>query len=168
MFLKKYKEYEDKGYWFIPYGNYMINNLGTMQTHRWTPAFHTQTNLIDTLNSYFAVLCSSDKNFISKKVRIGSRSGNPADSVYGTKEELENWHYFVYNNKLPVFINICLTIDEHNNSREYVPWLVDKKYTDKEIYKILNITEEEQELIDKIIKNFDKDSKFGKRLFNVE
>lgn len=166
--LKKYKDYENKGYWFIPYANYMINNLGTMQTHRWTPAFHTKTKLLDTLNSFFAVLCSQDSNSITQNIKIGTRSGNPSDSLYGSKEELENWQYFVYNNKLAVFINICLTIDEHNNSREYIPWLVDKKYTDEEIYKLLDITKEEQELIDKTIKNFDKDSKFGKRLFSVE
>ena len=82
-----------------------------------------------------------------------------------TKEEIENWYHFVYTNKLPVFINICLTIDEHNNSKEYVPWLVDKKYTDEEIYNLLNINKEEQELIDKTLLNYDKDSQFGKRLF---
>lgn len=165
--LKKYKEYEDKGYWFVPYGNYMINNLGTMQSHGWTPAFHTKNHLLDTLNSYFAVLCSSNKDSISQKVHIGSRSGNASDSVYGTKEEIENWYHFVYTNKLPVFINICLTIDENNNSKEYVPWLVDKKYTDEEIYNLLNINKEEQELIDKTLLNYDKDSQFGKRLFSL-
>ena len=166
--LKKYKEYENKGYYFIPYGNYMINNLGTMQTHGWTPSFHTKTHLLDTLNSYFAVLCTSDKSKINNKVHIGTRSNNPVDSVYGTKEEIENWYNFVYNNKLPVFVNICLTIDENNNSREYIPWLVDKKYTDEEIYKLLDITKEEQELIDKTIKKFDINTNWCKKLLNNE
>ena len=166
--LKKYKDYENKGYWFIPYANYMINNLGTMQSHKWTNSYHIKTKLLDTLNSFFSVLCDPNLNYIKEKVMIGLRSGNPKDSVYGSKEELENWHYFVYNNKLPLFVNICLTIDENNNSREYVPWLVDKKYTDEEIYKLLDINEKEQELIDKTIKNFNKDSEFGKRLFSVE
>jgi len=162
--LKKYKEYEDKGYYFLRYSNYMINNLGTMMTHKWTNAFHIKTKNIDTLSCMFEVL--ANRKDIENKIYT-SKKGNPCDCVYGTKEELENWKYFVYNNKLPLFINICLTIDEHNNSRNYAPWLVDKKYTDEEIYKLLNITKKEQELIDKTIKNFDKDSDFGKELFKL-
>ena len=165
---KKYKEYESKGYWFLPYGKYMLNNLGTTKTNKWTSGFHTKNDLIDTLNSYFEVSCTRHKERLSTKVYIGTRSNNPFDSVYGTKEQMENWYYFVYNNKLPLFVNICLTIDEQNNSREYVPWLVDKKYTDEEIYEKLNITKEEQKLIDATIKKFDKDTAFGRKLFGVE
>lgn len=166
--IKKYNDYENKGYWFLPYGNYMINNLGTMQTHRWTNAFHMKTNLIDTLNSYFVVLASPKiEELTYNVVPKGIKSGGPKDSVYGKKKELENWQYFAYHNKLPLFIAICLTIDENNNNREYVPWLTDKQYTDEEIYKLLNINKEEQHLIDETIKKFDKDSEFGKRLFSV-
>lgn len=162
----KYQDYENKGYWFLPYANYMINNLGTMQTHRFTNAFHYKTKNIDTLNSYFAVFGSYKENELTYNfVKKGVKSGSPCDSVYGSKNELENWQYFIYNNKLPLFIGICLTIDEHNNSREYTPWLVNKKYTDEEIYKLLNITKEEQELINKTIKNFDLHSPFGKQYF---
>lgn len=144
----------------------MINNLGTMQTHRWTPAFHTKTNNIDTLNSYFSVAADPNKS-ITEKVYVTQR-GNTSDSVYGTKKELENWWNFIYTNKLPLFVNICLTIDEQNNSREYLPWLVDKEYSDDEVYKKLGITKEEQNLIDKTIQKFDKDSEFGKKLFSIE
>ena len=166
--LKKYKDYEDKGYYFLRYSNYMLHNLGGVsKCGHFTPASEHKGKLIDTLISYFEVL-ALNKDLVYNKVPRGVQKNNISDATFGTKEELENWQYFVYNNKLAVFINICLTIDEHNNSREYIPWLVDKKYTDEEIYKLLDITEEEQELIDKTIKNFDKDSKFGKRLFSVE
>ena len=83
--------------------------------------------------------------------------------LYGTKEELENWKYFVFNNKLPLFLNIILTIDQHNNSYNYVPWITDKHYTDDEIYKILNISHEEKELVDKTILKFERNSEWFKK-----
>ena len=167
--IKKYKDYEDKGYYFLRYGNYMINSLGRIANggHKFTDSIEIKGKLLSGLSSYYDVLAKRNNNLSYNKVERGSKSGSVVDCTYGSKEELENWHYFVYNNKLPLFINICLTIDEHNNSREYVPWLVDKKYTDEEIYKLLDITKEEQKLIDKTINNFDKDSDFGKRLYNV-
>ena len=73
--------------------------------------------------------------------------------ISGTYEELENWKYYIYNNKLPLFINICININQNNTGKEYLPWITDRKYTDEEIYKLLNLTEEEIELIDKTIKN---------------
>ncbi len=83
--------------------------------------------------------------------------------VYGTKDELENWKYFVFNNKLPLFLNIVLTINQHNNSKDYVPWFTNKKYTDSEIYKILNINNIEQLLINKIIIKFERNNTWFKR-----
>ena len=83
--------------------------------------------------------------------------------LYGTKEELENWKYFAFNNKLPLFLNIILTIDQHNNSYNYVPWITDKHYTDDEIYKILNINKDEQLLINLVIKKFERNSEWFKR-----
>ena len=83
--------------------------------------------------------------------------------LYGTKEELENWKYFAFNNKLPLFLNIILTIDQHNNSYNYVPWITDKHYTDDEIYKILNISHEEKELVDKTILKFERNSEWFKK-----
>ena len=85
------------------------------------------------------------------------------ECVYGTKEELENWKYFAFNNKLPLFLNIILTIDQHNNSYNYVPWITDKHYTDDEIYKILNISHEEKELVDKTILKFERNSEWFKK-----
>ena len=89
--------------------------------------------------------------------------GKIADNIYGTKSELENWKYFIFNNKLPLFINIVLTIDQHNNSKEFLPWLVDKKYTDKEIYAKFNLTKDEISLIDATLKKFERNSPWFKR-----
>ena len=86
-----------------------------------------------------------------------------ADNIYGTKEELENWKHFIFNNKLPLFLNIVLTFDQHNNSKEFLPWLVDKQYTDDEINKLFGFTDEEIKLIDTTIKKYERNSPWFKR-----
>lgn len=83
--------------------------------------------------------------------------------TYGTKEELENWKYFAYNNKLSLFINCCLSISQHNYSKEFLPWLVDKRYTDEEINQLFGFTDEEIQLIDKTIKKFEYNTPWFKR-----
>lgn len=106
---------------------------------------------------------------VPKKLKPGSNYTNPkysdtnADCVYGTKQELENWKHFIFNNKLPLFINIVLTIDQHNNSKEFLPWLVDKQYTDEEIYAKFNLTQDEIDLIDATLKKFERNSPWFKR-----
>ena len=86
-----------------------------------------------------------------------------ANCVYGTYEEMVNYKHYVLNNTLPLFINICMTIDQHNNSLKYVPWLVDKQYTDEEIYSLFGFTKEEINLIEKTIRKFERYSPFFKR-----
>lgn len=89
--------------------------------------------------------------------------GTCADCITGTKEELENWKHFVFNNKLPLFINIVMTIDQHNNSMPYVPWLVDKLYTDDEINKLFGFTDDEIAFMDRTIVKFERYSPWFKR-----
>ena len=83
--------------------------------------------------------------------------------LYGTKDELENWKYFVFNNKLPLFLGISLITDQNNTVKQYVPWITDNQYTDDEIYKMLNINKNEQLLINLVIKKFERNSKWLKR-----
>lgn len=90
-------------------------------------------------------------------------SDKHSTQLYGTRQELENWKHFIFNNKLPLFLNIALTIDQHNNSKPYLPWLVDKQYTDEEINELLGFTEEEIKLIDKTIKKYERNSPWFKR-----
>lgn len=90
-------------------------------------------------------------------------SDKNATQLYGTQTELENWKHFIFNNKLPLFLNIVLTIDQHNNSKEFLPWLVDKQYTDDEINKLFGFTDEEIKLIDTTIKKYERNSPWFKR-----
>lgn len=96
----------------------------------------------------------------SKVIRYSDKN---ADCIYGTKQELEDWKHFIFNNKLPLFLNIVLTIDQNNNSKEFLPWLVDKKYTDEEINQMFGFTEEEIQLIDSTLKKFERNSPWFKR-----
>lgn len=115
----------------------------------------------------FANKFNEISNTILKRVKRGSTIGEltdkNADCIYGTKEELENWKHFIFNNKLPLFLNIVLTIDQHNNSTEFLPWLVDKQYTDDEINKLFDFTDEEIKLIDTTIKKYERNSPWFKR-----
>ena len=88
---------------------------------------------------------------------------NSVNNVYGTKQELENWKHFNFNNKLPLFINIVMTIDQHNYSREFLPWMVDKQYTDEEINTLFGFTDEEIKLMDDTLKKFERNSPWFKR-----
>ena len=126
-----------------------------------TSAWHYKNNDISSIPHWRMdagkhILCDRWENgkFIKGKV---------ADNIYGTKEELENWKHFIFNNKLPLFINIVLTIDQNNNSKEFLPWLVDRKYTDEEIYAKFNLTEDEIALIDATLKKFERNSPWFKR-----
>ena len=124
--------------------------------------------------SFISPTLNISRNDISNKIhkaaaRGGSVKGkikltnNDASCIYGTKQELENWKYYISNNSLPLFINICMTIDQHNNSLTYVPWLVDKKYTDQEIYNMFSFTNEEIKLIEITIKKYERYSPWFKR-----
>ena len=83
--------------------------------------------------------------------------------LYGSKQELENWKHFIFNNKIPLFTSIVLVIDQNNTTVDVLCWLTDKQYTDDEIYKLLNITKEEQDFIDKTLKKYERNSPWFKR-----
>ena len=89
--------------------------------------------------------------------------GSIADCLFGTREELENWKHFIFNNKLPLFLNIVLTIDQHNNSKPFLPWFVDRQYTDDEINQILGFTDDEIAMINSTIKKYERNSPWFKR-----
>ena len=105
------------------------------------------------------------KNTLHYAMSTGSNKETDkiADNLYGTKEELENWKHFIFNNKIPLFCSIVLVIDQHNTSKDVLCWLTDKQYSDNEIYKLLNITKEEQEFIDKTLKKYERHSPWFKR-----
>ena len=109
-------------------------------------------------------------NIIPKKAaRGGSSKGkvkltnNPAKCIYGSQEELINWKHFVFKNSLPLFINMAIIIDQNNSVLQFIPWLVDKQRTDKEIYDMFSFTDEEINLIETTIKKFERNSPWFKR-----
>lgn len=107
-------------------------------------------------------------NGIQETPHLGLDSGKHltnkiTTNIYGNRRELENWKHFIFNNKLPLFLNIVLTIDQNNNSKDFLPWLVDKQYTDDEINKLFGFTDEEIKLIDTTIKKYERNSPWFKR-----
>lgn len=131
--------------------------------------------MMDTRNGKYAIsylapaFSQVDENIYSEvpfaKKRGASKelSDHEANCVYGTADELENWKFNVKNIKLLLFLNIVLTIDQNNCSKEFLPWLVDRKYTDEEINKMFGFTEEEIALIDRTIKKYERNSPWFKR-----
>lgn len=177
--MKMHTTKEDKGseYWYIPYTDlcgvtpmavsairptscdtnerYVLTNSGDFYKVYTSNAFHSSYN-ID--NKIAKSMCRGGSTSTTKKF-----SDKNADCIYGTQTELENWKHFIFNNKLPLFLNIVLTIDQHNNSKDFLPWLVDKQYTDDEINKLFGFTDEEIRLIDITIKKYERDSPWFKR-----
>ena len=86
-----------------------------------------------------------------------------ADCLYGTKQELENWKHFVFNNKIPLFTSIVLVISQNNRVKDIMPWITDKQYTDDELYEMLGINEDEQKFIDRTIQKYERHSPWFRR-----
>lgn len=126
------------------------------------PLFY-DNNDISVIEPYYTTAYHLKNNEISVTPILVTNSDKIADNIYGTQTELENWKHFIFNNKLPLFLNIVLTIDQHNNSKDFLPWLVDKKYTDDEINKLFNFTDDEIKLIDTTIKKYERNSPWFKR-----
>ena len=111
----------------------------------------------------FPYMCSIDN--VPMTLNNGGReTDKPSKCLYGTYQELSNWKHFCENNTLPIFINICMTIDQHNNSLKYVPWLVDKQYTDQEIYEMFHFTEQEINLIEYTVEKFKRNTPWTQRM----
>lgn len=148
------------------YAKYM--DIFSMHTNNDSRA-KSDTSYIGDIYKFYYYNAMDDRTTISNQVshkidyKTKKVTKNIADCVYGTKQELENWKHFIFNNKLPLFINIVLTIDQHNNSKYFLPWLVDKQYTDEEINKLFGFTQEEIDLIDATLKKFERNSPWFKR-----
>ena len=166
MFYAKYAE--------IVSGAMANHNIDNSIAYTWDSLFDITKNgefynamlnvslLGDRVNEIFETLPKSRQRGGGKS-KVIRYSDKNADCIYGTQTELENWKHFIFNNKLPLFLNIVLTIDQNNNSKEFLPWLVDKQYTDEEISKLFSFTEEEITLIDRTIKKYERNSPWFKR-----
>ena len=147
-FIRENYFYGDTCYYKHYFGNYYMSFI--------SPTLNISRNNISNKIHKAAAIGGSVKG----KIKL---TDNDASCIYGAKQELENYKYFISNNSLPLFINICLTIDQHNKSLPYVPWLVDKQYTDVEIYTKFGFTEEEIKLIETSIKKYERYSPWFKR-----
>jgi hypothetical protein len=179
--MMKNHEYKEKtaidnNTWYTKYANIIgcsgcnISAANNGYSYESDALYSDCLNNFNFLISYTSGYITKFNNIFSsipKSVKRGSTKGELSDKnaycLYGTKSELENWKHFVFNNKLPLFINMVMTIDQHNNSLPYIPWLVDKIYTDDEINELFNFTEDEINLIDKTIKKFERHSLWFKR-----
>ena len=159
--MKAHTTKEDKGEGFY-YTKYAEICDGQLVRGNRKPLFYKQ-NDTEYVEVYFSNAYHLKNNSISTAPVYITNTDKIADNIYGTKEELENWKHFIFNNKLPLFLNIVLTIDQHNNSKEFLPWLVDKQYTDDEINKLFGFTDEEIKLIDATIKKYERNSPWFKR-----
>ena len=159
----KKKSNAPENVYFLPFIGKRLNSIGTNSMHLLFEGFNKRTCSEHKLGVYGAqyIQCSCDGD-VSDVYPKGDR-GAERFSLYGTKEELENWKYFVHNNKLPLFLGLVLNINQDNNSQAYLPWLVDKLYTDEEINQMFGFTDEEIALIDRTIKKYERNSPWFKR-----
>ena len=85
-----------------------------------------------------SLIHKDDRNFYDKPPY--NRNKNISVCLYDDEEKLNNWKYYVFNNKLPLFIGCCIILQPSNKIPEYVPYITDKRYTDEEIYDKLKFT----------------------------
>lgn len=151
-------------YWYAKYQEIIKCNAGAFSQGTYKP---DGSYIGDVFRYYYQPTYDEGcglKNCIHKKKDNGNKeTDEPANCVYGTKYEMENWEHFIMNNKLPMFINYVMSIDAHNNSKPFVPWLVDKKYTDDEINELFNFSNEEIELINSTFEKFKRNHTWFKR-----
>lgn len=150
---------------YLRYWNYSMYGLGSNYggvVNQYRSNSDAVMRTVSNGRYFMSYVVSGADGDICDTVVVGAK-GNICDCVYGTKEELENWKHFVFNNKLPLFLNIILTIDQNNNSKEFVPWLVDRQYTDDEINKLFGFTEEEIRLMDMTLKKYERNSPWFRR-----
>ena len=152
------------------FNNDKINShyVKCVQLLMWGNGYFSQPDVADDIlgTRYYAVYTDSMLNHKFKEIydkepiTVKGRSSN---FIAGTKEELTNWIYYVTHNTLPIFLNVIMPITQTNNSLKYIPWLVDKQYTDQEIYEMFHFTEQEINLIEYTVEKFQYSSPFFKR-----
>ena len=130
--------------------------------------YYSKANVYERVNvkyytTYIQPLVHHTKQDIYDKIPCkltGVNKGKEGDFISGTFNELENWKYFALNNSLSLFL--CI-IFQFALSRKEIPWLVDKQYTDQEIYEMFGFTEQEINLIEYTVEKFQYSSPFFKR-----
>ena len=172
---KEGKTKTDENTWFCKDGDIVDGGVGMSTTGKGSKVetiLNSPTYIYTTKNGDFYKFCidlyyfgdiSNIPQFAKKRGASKQLSDKLAYQLFGSKQELENWKHFVFNNKIPLFTSIVLVIDQNNTCKDVLCWLTDKQYTDEEIYQLLNITEEEQKFIDRTIKKYERHSLWFKR-----
>ena len=161
-------------YWYAKFEEKNMLPLCQMETDRVGKSYeNSSNNFIKTKNGEFyskyftTAIHYIDQEPSSSPLCRRDRGKHITDiidwNVYGTENEIKNWKHFIFNNKLPLFINIVITISQDNPNKEYLPWLVDKQYTDEEINEKFGFTKDEIKLIDDTLKKFERHSPWFKR-----
>lgn len=157
------------GNYYIGFSSYLSSSGCSMSSPHNGQNFKSNTYYINDIpERYYNQLYRKNYNGLSDvpHKRLARGSGKPTEHddscITGTFNELNNYLHYI-NNKLPLFINILFTIDVHEKTHKYIPWFVNKKYTDDEIYKLCNFTETEINFINKTIKKFSRYSPYFER-----
>ena len=82
---------------------------------------------------------------------------------YGTKDEMENWIYNTQNLKIFKAFSIIRFYDQHNQVCRESPLLLDRRYTDDEVYRDFGISQEEQDYIDALLCQYDMKGEWFQR-----
>ena len=129
-------------------------------------------SLVDTLhsksdcfyiNDYYEIYytpCIHKTDLLSKTIKIMNED-NVSNKKYivGTYQELKTFKTFILESDLSKFINICMCIDMHNNSLNYIPWCID--YTDdSDLFDKINLTSEEIQFIKDVVYRFKRSSSY--------
>lgn len=78
--------------------------------------------------------------------------------LMGDREELVRFRTLTHDRKIGLFVAICLTYDQHNETRTVMPWICDRDYDDEELFDILKINQNERRFIDMVLKKFERHS----------
>lgn len=150
-----YCPYKDKMSWGVFGCESVDTNKGMVYKHdaRWVD--NDKSWLGQYIKGYYQPMCNAFDDTVTNNFE--------RCSVYGTLGDIENWRYFVLNNKLPLFISIVVTYTSISNIFKYVPWIVSDKYSDKEIYGMLGLTRKEIRLIETTLRKFKRHSPWYKR-----
>lgn len=171
-------EQEHQGEYYLRIGNYLLNHVGSNTSYQgYKPgSFGRFNNPVKRDGSYctWAIPHKSGLFFDSYLVTNcfnteisdtfpKGNSGNYADCIHGTRQELETFRKFVYTNRLPLFIGICCQYDQHNNTAPNVPFVCDRELTDEQIEKEIRLSKDEIALIDRTLAKFELHTEWSRR-----
>ena len=160
---------------YMPVSNRFLTTIGSGHNmnndNEWQKDPKHNTEYISSIIMSFATKNITNNRSLGKK-------GGPIDCIYydkfdsyeKNKEFLENYYQTVKTSNFFHFIGLTIIIDDQGADKvlKFSPILnYDHVYTDEELYKLFNITKEEQELINDTCKKFERQNKFIKEYWKI-